>query len=228
MLEIQLSGDEFHKKVGGGIPTGSLVMIKGENSSGKSVICQRIAYGLLNSRTPVTFISTQLTTVDFINQMNSLGYRVSQHLINGLILFIPVYPLISEPKSRDDFVDKLMKAQSLFEHDAIFIDSLSSLIKQEINEEKAVDLLAFMKRITGTGKVVIFTVNSGELPREIEKELEFAATILIETKVKEFGGDLKNIMIIKKYNRAQGNYQKITTFRVEPKIGLVVEIAAVS
>jgi flagellar protein FlaH len=102
------------------------------------------------------------------------------------------------------------------------------LIKQEINEEKAVDLLAFMKRITGTGKVVIFTVNSGELPREIEKELEFAATILIETKVKEFGGDLKNIMIIKKYNRAQGNYQKITTFRVEPKIGLVVEIAAVS
>jgi flagellar protein FlaH len=160
--------------------------------------------------------------------MNSLGYRVSQPLINGLILFIPVYPLISEPKSRDDFVDKLMKAQSLFEHDAIFIDSLSSLIKQEINEEKAVDLLAFMKRITGTGKVVIFTVNSGELPREIEKELEFAATILIETKVKEFGGDLKNIMIIKKYNRAQGNYQKITTFRVEPKIGLVVEIAAVS
>ena len=228
VFEVQLAGDEFHKKIGGGIPAGSLVMIRGEESSGKSIVCQRIVYGLLNNRVTATYISTQLTTVDFLNQMTSIGYRVAQHLISGLILFIPVYPLISEPRTRDSFVEKLINAKALFENEVIIIDSLSTLIKNDIDEEKAIDLLSFFKRMVGTGKSIIFTMNKGEIKPSLEREFEHASTVLIETRTREFGGDLKNIMVIKKYNGAVENYQKIITFRVEPKIGLVVEIATIS
>ncbi len=228
LYEVQLAGDEFHKKIGGGIPSGSIVMIRGEESSGKSVVCQRITYGLLNNRITTTYISTQLSTVDFLNQMSSIGYRISQHLISGLILFIPVYPLISEPKTRDNFVEKLTNAKALFENEVIIIDSLSTLIKNDIDRENSIDLLSFFKRMAGTGKAIIFTMNRGEIEPIIEREFEHASTILIDMKVKEFGGDLKNVMTIKKYNSAIDNYQKIITFRVEPGIGLIVEIAAIS
>ncbi len=225
---VQLAGDEFHKKIGGGIPAGSIVMIRGEEGSGKSAICQRITYGLLNNRVTTTYISTQLSTVDFLNQMSSMGYRVSQHLISGLILFIPVYPLISEPKTRDNFVEKLINARALFENEVIIIDSLSTLIKSDIDRENSIDLLSFFKRMAGTGKAIIFTMNSGEIKPHLEREFEHVATVLIETRVKEFGGDLKNVMMIRKYNSAVQNYQKIITFRVEPGIGLIVEIASIS
>jgi len=57
--------------------------------------------------------------------------------------------------------------------------------------------------------------------------LEEASTLLMRLNVRVFGGDLKNSATIVKYNNAKGVFQKIIPFRVEPRVGLVVEIAAV-
>ncbi|MFA4935746.1 MAG: ATPase domain-containing protein, partial [Candidatus Methanoperedens sp.] len=66
---FELGGDELCKKLGEGFPSGSIAIIEGGSGSGKSTVCQRIAYGLMESGTSVTYISTQLTTKGFINQM---------------------------------------------------------------------------------------------------------------------------------------------------------------
>jgi len=58
--------------LGGGFPKGSLIMIDGASGSGKSALCQRFSYGLLDNKNTVTYVSTQLTTQNFIRQMKSL------------------------------------------------------------------------------------------------------------------------------------------------------------
>ena len=93
---------------GGGFPTGSLVVIEGGSGGGKSTICQRISYGLIEGGTSVTFISTQLTTKGYINQMYSLDYPIAPHLLKGTLLYIPVIPLVQSAKSRIDFIERLM------------------------------------------------------------------------------------------------------------------------
>lgn len=227
---IQLENDEFHKKLGGGLPAGTIALIRGEHGSGKSVICQRITYGLLKNNVKVTYISTQLTTIDFIKQMSSLGYEIFRYIVNRQLLFIPVYPLIQEPKIRMDYIQRLMKARELFDNDVIIIDCLSSLVKYDIEKNKnniMIKLMSFFKRLSALGKVIIMTALD-ELEKDVIEEIESASSFVAETSIKRIGTELKNVMIIKKYNLAVGQYSKQITFRVEPKIGLVVEIAAVT
>jgi flagellar protein FlaH len=228
LYSVQIQNDEFHKKIGGGLPAGTIALIKGEHGSGKSVICQRMVYGLLNNGVTVSYISTQLTTTDFIKQMVSLGYNIIRNIISSQLKFFPVYPLISENKERDDYLSRLISSRHIFETEVIFIDSLSSLIKFDIDEKSSIDLMGFFKRISATGKAIVLTATENELDQNTMNEIESAVSLLIETSTKKFGADLKNLMMIKKYNFALSQYAKQTAFRVEPKIGLVVEIAAVA
>lgn len=228
LYSVRIENDEFHKKLGGGIPSGTIALIKGEHGSGKSVLCQRIVYGLLNNDFTVSYVSTQLTTTDFVKQMISLGYDVIHYIIRNKLAFFPVYPLISDLKERTDYSKKLISGKSIFGKDIIVIDSFSSLVKFDISTKAAIDLMGFLKRIAATGKAIILTALEGEIPESAMEEIESAASLIIETSIKKFGADLKNLMVIRKYNFAVEQYSKQTAFRVEPKIGLVVEIAAVA
>lgn len=228
LLDIKLARDDYHKRIGGGIPRGSLVLVEGGHGSGKSVMCQRMAYGLLQNGYSVTFVSSQMTTVDFIYQMFSLKYRINKKLIDGSLLYIPVLPLISENAPKKDFLEKIMQSKPFYEKDVIIIDSLSSVISKDVNPENIRDFVSFLKRITGVNKVIIFTVNPEELDRGIEEQLKLASTFITEVQLKPFGGDIKNVATIVKYNFASQNYQKVTVFRVEPNIGLIVEITSIS
>ncbi len=224
LFPIELKNDEFHKKLGGGIPSGTLAFIKGEHGSGKSVVCQRILYGLILNGITATYVSTQLTTLDFVKQMTSLGYDVVKSMIKGTLKFIPVYPLIRRPRTPDHYSKKLMNAKRLFESDVIFVDSLTTLLKHDLSRN-VVGLMGFFKRMVALDKAIILTGTD-----EIEEigEIESMCSFVAETSIKKFGTDLKNVMLIKKYNLARGQYSKQIAFRVEPGIGLVVEIAAVA
>jgi len=226
-FSIQLKNDEFHKKLGGGIPSGTIALIKGEHGSGKSVLCQRITFGLLKNDISVTYISTQLTTMDFIKQMSSLGYDVVHSMVSRKLLFIPVYPLLQESKKRMNYAQKLMNARDLFNSDVIIIDCFTSLVKYDISPTSAIELMGFFKRVVALDRAVILTAVD-ELDSDTMNEIESACSMIAETSVKKFGTDLRNVMIIKKYNLAGGQYSKQMAFRVEPKIGLVVEIAAIA
>lgn len=229
ILSFQLARDEFHRKLGGGLPKGSLVLIEGEHGSGKSVVLQRMAYGFLNNNHSVTIISTQQTTRDFIYQMFSLDYGVLTFLVNGSLLYIPVYPLMSETKPRDDFLDKLMGAKALFEKDVVFIDTLSSLIKNSTtDEDKVIDLISFFKRLTGVGKTIILTMDEGQLDENIMEMFRACSTVYLTVKYRILGSDVKHYIMVNKYLGASQQFSRIIGFRVEPKIGFVVEITSVA
>jgi len=225
---VQLARDEFHKRIGGGFPAGSIVLIEGPHGSGKSVISQRILYSFLQNHITVTCISTQMTTVEFIMQMSSMDYRINRGLISGNLLYLPVYPLVSMNIRKENFIDKLMDSRQFYEKDAIFIDSLSTIIVNDANQENIEDLMAFFKRISSLEKVIIFSVNPGEISEDILRGIKLASTVILKLESKPFGGDIKNVINVVKYNFAKENFQKVTVFRVEPGIGLVVEITSIA
>lgn len=225
---FRIPRDELDKKLGGGFPTGSLVLIDGEHGSGKSVLLQRIAYGLLENGHSVTFLSTQLTTRDFVNQMYSLNFPILPYLASNKLLFISVYPLISEAKQGDFFFTKLMETKDLYKSDVLIIDTLSSVIKYNKDNQKVTDLIAFFKRITGTGKTIALSVNTNDLNEDTLSVLRSSAHIYISTKQKTVGDKIKQSIVVNKYLSAQEPYTTITNFRIVPKIGFIIEISSVA
>ncbi|RLG20685.1 ATPase [Methanosarcinales archaeon] len=228
LYRFALERDELEKKLGGGIPPGSLILVEGESGSGKSTICQRLAYGLLEAGHTVTYISTQLTTKGFINQMYSLNYPIASHLLRGNLIYIPVLPLINAPKSREDFIERLMSAKKLFESDVIIIDTLSALIKASINSKKELELISFFKKINGLGKVIIVTVDPAQLEEESLLVLRSSCDIYLQLKIKTLGTEIKRSIFVNKFTGARKRVAPLIGFRIEPNVGFVVEISAVS
>ncbi|MDK2790263.1 MAG: archaeal flagellar protein FlaH [Methanothermococcus sp.] len=228
LARINLSRDDIHKRLGGGIPYGSIILVEGEESTGKSIIAQRLAYGFLQNAHSVTYTSTQLTTLEFVKQMMSLNYNINKKLLSGTLLYIPVYPLISDNTQKDDFIKKIMETRAFYEKDIVIFDSLSSLIVNDASDIKVNDLMAFFKRIASMNKVIIYTINPKELPESILTLLRSSATMVLKTEIYTFGGNIKNLVKIEKYNLAQGPFQKLMVFRVEPKLGIAVEISSVA
>ena len=141
LFNIHLDQDELAVKLGNGIPRGSTMLIEGAEGSGRSALCQRILYGLLHNGHSATFVSTELTLRDFIDQMYSLEYRIGDRLIDGKLQYFPVYPLIGHSRSRSDFLDKLTASPQLYDRDVLFIDSLTTLTKDSLTEGRCVGLM---------------------------------------------------------------------------------------
>ena len=228
VLSFEIERDEFNRRLGNGFPEGSMVFIEGDNGSGKSSISHRTTYGLLENGYDITLISTQLTTKGFINQMYSLNYPIAIHLLKNRLLYIPVLPLIKSSKSRIDFIDRLMNAEALFKKKIIIIDTISALIKQSADTTNALELISFFKKITGLGKTIILTANFNDLDDTIYPHFISTSDIYFTLKVRPLGNDIKRTIIVNKFTGARAPVGSMVGFRIEPKVGMVVEIASVA
>ena len=223
-----LDRDELNQMLGGGFPKGSLIMIDGPSGSGKSALCQRFAFGLLDNKNTVTYISTQLTTKNFIAQMKSLDYPIGIRLLKGELLYIPVFPLLKESKPRIDFIQRLMGAEGLYEKNIIIIDTLSALIRYGTDAAKSLELISFFKKISGMQKTIIITMDSAELPTHVVSEFKDAAEILITLKMRQMGTEMLRTMIINKYSRPEIQVGAMIGFKVEARSGVMINISGVS
>ncbi len=223
-----LDRDELNQMLGGGFPKGSLIMIDGPSGSGKSALCERFAFGLLDNKHTVTYISTQLTTKNFIRQMNSLDYPIGIKLLKGELLYIPVFPLLKESTPRIDFVQRLMGAEVLFEKNIIIIDTLSALVRYSINQEKSLELISFFKKLSGVQKTIILTIDSTEMPPNIVTEFKDAAEILMTIKMRQMGSEILRTIVINKYSRPEIQVGALIGFKVEARSGVMINISGVS
>ena len=236
---FHLERDELADRLGGGLPKGALVIVEGEFGTGKSVLVQRFVYGLLQNSARVTLVSTELTTLHFIEQMHSLDYPVEDHVFNRNLLFLPVYPVLGFRGKKTDLMDRLMNAKRMYDSDVIAIDAFSSLVKDwwratppEVTEqakmEKIEDALYLFKLLNARGKTVILTLQPGDIPDPTAAVLKAAADVYLSLKVDSVGGIVSRSVFVRRFGRAEKNVADIVPFRVEPKSGFIVEIKSVS
>jgi archaeal flagellar protein FlaH len=225
LFSIALKQDELAEKLGKGIPRGTSMLLEGEIGSGRSVLCQRMLYGFLFNGHSATYVSTEQTMKGFIEQMYSLDYRISKYLQNGSLTFFPVYPLIGNTVARSDFIEKLTTSPALYEHDVLVIDSLSTLTQNRLDETSAVKLMAFLKKMNKMGKTVIMTVEASTPGVDT---LRLSTDMYLCLTMKATGQGINRIINVKRFLRARKTVTEVIRFRIEPKIGMIIEITEVS
>jgi flagellar protein FlaH len=204
------------------------MVIEGENASGKSILAQRLLYGFLKNGNSVTYISSELTTQDFLEQMSSLGYNVANYLTEKRLLFVPVFPRIGRVVPRRDFIYRLMRAEALFRNQAVVIDTLDSLIIDRLTKKDIFTLVSFIKKVINMNKTIIVTVSPSGIDEETLKTLRSIADIYFTIKMKEVGGSIKRVINVYRFRGASMTVADTIGFRVEPKVGFVIEISSVA
>ncbi|MFA5312282.1 MAG: ATPase domain-containing protein [Methanomassiliicoccales archaeon] len=219
-----LKTDELDVRLGKGIPKGSVVFIEGPEGSGRSILSQRLCYGFLDNGVSVTYVSTEMTFKDFIDQMYSINYQVGPHLLSDRLLYVPVYPLLGQTRTRDDFLLKLVNSPQLFVRDVLIVDSFSSLLNKNMDYEHANSLMGFLKKLTRMDKTVVLTSEAG-LPNL--DPLRLSADVYLDLVMNTRGGVSREIHV-KRFLRARGQVEDQMKYRIEPKSGMVIEITDLS
>jgi len=226
-LDVNIKRDELQRNLGGGIPRNSIILIEGIDGAGKSILAQRMIYAFLNSGVSVSYISSELNTISFVDQMESLDYDVKQHLLDDNILFIPMFPLLGNTQLSSDFMMRLLRSREIFEKDVIVFDTLSFLlIKDHITETDCFDVINVLKKFTSMGKTIIFNVDPGHLNDTFLTLLRSVSDIYFQLAIKDFAGMTVRMITIPRFKRPQGPYSVKIPFKVESGKGLTIEIAS--
>ncbi len=225
---FSLEQDTLDRHLGGGLPIGSTLLMTGPDGAGKSILSQRICFGLLMNNYSVTYISTELTTKGFIDQMNSLSYPIMDFILSEKLLFIPVFPLIGTPAKRGNYLERFLSSEDLFRKDIIIVDSFSGLVKEELTYEKCLNTIAFLKKMCGKSKTIMITADPKELDAKVFSPISASFDIYLDLKLKLVEGKLSRVMYVNRYSTATSKVGDAIGFRVEPGAGFIIDITAVA
>jgi flagellar protein FlaH len=221
--------DGFGERFGEVIPDGSLLFIEGKEGVGKSVFCQRFCASILENGNTCSYVSTQFTIKSFLRQTASVGYDVRNYLMAGKFFFISTEVTLAETKPNKTFLEGLMTARKLFDPDVVFIDSLSTLLKESLTKDNLVELTSFFNRLTGSGKIIIFTANPNEWASDIHNSFKMITNIHFKIAREAMPGiGIVHNCYVEKFNCARKKYEPMTTFSVKPKTGLAIESSGVA
>ncbi len=224
-FSIELERDELNRYFGGGIPKNSLILFEGMDGAGKSVLCQRFTYSILSKGKKITYISTELNTLDFIRQMDSINYSVKDYLLNQQLLFLTMVPFLGKVKFEDDFFEKIIKSKKIFDSELIIFDTLSFLlVKKNAGESEMLRIINFFKKLNNLNKTVIFTVDPTHLDEKFLALLKNVADIYIYINMNASSSETARVIDIKRFKRPFDVYVQKIPFRVEPREGLIIEI----
>lgn len=226
-IDISLERDELHRRIGR-LPTSSLMLLDGYESLGKSILSQRLTYGALKHGWNVTFVSNELSTQAFIRQMNSVNYSITDYLLKGQLLFIPMFPKLGKVKYKKSYMENLMNAKQLFENDIIIIDSLSYLLVEDNpTKEDCFNILHFFERIVSQEKFMLLTIDPRELDESLLNMLRSNSNIHFELNQSQMAGEKTTYVEVCRFERSELSSKGNIPFSVEPKQGLRIEIAEV-
>ena len=229
ILERKGEKDGFAERFGKEIPEGALIFIEGKEGTGKSIFCQRFCYSLLKNGSTCSYVSTQFTIKSFLRQTASVGYDMRKYLIKGKLFFISTEVMLAETKPKNTFLEGLLTCKKLFDPEIIFIDSISSLLIESLNENNLIDLTNFLNRLKGSGKILIVTANPNEWSTRINSSFQMFCDIHFKiTRESMPGIGIVHNIYLEKYNGARYKYEPLTTFSVRPGVGLTIETSGVA
>lgn len=245
MYDIGLENqDRVRSAFGGGFPARSLVVINGADGTGKSVLCQRFAYGMCEEGYSVGYVSPEFDSYSFVKQMDSLGYPAIHHMIvEKSLLFINAdvntqQRIPEENKRKRNLLKNMMRPSEIWNQDVIIIDGLDMIIRndplvEELSEKGDVDIgvqdfIDYISEITDNGSTVIITMNDSQIPSSVTTPFRNHSDILLDLETEKRSGEINHSINVTKYTRMSGDIDTVIGFEVQKDIGVSIKTQTIA
>ncbi len=211
---------EIDKRLGGGIPCGSLTLIEGQSDAGKSVLSQQLAWGSMRSHQNVVFFSTENTVKSLVTQMESLGLDILDYLLMGWIKIYPMQPNKNNYHTcYDTLIDSIKRMKDNF--GLFIIDSITPVIAYTELEE-SLNFFDRCKNLCDSGCTIINVAHSFAFNEEILIRIRSMCDAHFRLSIEEVGDKLLKTLEVAKVRGADKGTGNIISFDVEPGIGMKI------
>lgn len=224
---FELDTDSLADSMGLRLPNRSIFVVQGDVGSGKSLIGQRLSFGLATNDVKVLVITTELTTRGWIEQMESIGYGVTEFIRTGRLMVFSRFGNIAEALP-DIGLQQVLESEAVSKADIVIIDSASSLMPSDLDDEGRFRMMQNLRKISSEGRSVLLCVDEKEMDSKLLHSLRASSEIVLDMRTAMIGGEIKRNIVVTRYLRAAGPVQSSIGWRVEPSMGFIVDITAVS
>ena len=226
-FSFDVETDSLADTMGLRLPNRSLYILQGVVGAGKSLIAQRLVHGMLHNDVKILVITTELTTRGWIEQMESIGYGVTDALREGRLMVFSRFGTVAQ--SRPDVgLNEVLTSEAVDEADVVILDAASALMPEDLDEHQRFDLMQNLRKITADGRSVMLCVDPDEMDHKLLHSMRASAEVVLDLSTSLIGGDLKRNSVVTRFLRAAGPVQTSVGWRVEPSMGFIVDITAVS
>ena len=219
--------DSLADTMGLRLPNRSLYVVQGIVGAGKSLIAQRLVHGMLENGTKILVITTELTTRGWIEQMESIGYGVTEHIRDGQLMVFSRFGTIVESRS-DVGLEQVLDSEAISQADVIILDSASALMPDDLDDKQRFEMMQKLRKISSEGRSIMLCVDPDEMDHKLLHSMRASSEIVLDLSTTLIGGDLKRNIVVTRFLRAAGPVQTSVGWRVEPSMGFIVDITAVS
>lgn len=223
-LEFISSGNlEIDRKLEGGIPVGSLCLLEGEKDSGKSVLMQQIMWGALNQDKKALALTTEKTSKNLLNNMESLNLDISDYFILGRskIFEINASYVEENPELSEKLLQTLLECVEQCEEDLILIDSLT-ILAVSASENALLNFFTGCVKLCDKGKTILISVHGYTFPQQVIHRLKSTCDTCIELRIEQVGDKLINTLEIQKLRGARKITGNMLSFNVDSDSGLKI------
>jgi len=222
----------FNEMTAGGIPDAYSVMIIGGAGSGKSVLCQQLAYEHLTQGKSCVYVTYDIFPSEVRQNMKNFGWDASTYELEGAFILLDCYSSIAGLGSEEKYYVEHPFALSDLgitmstvmgevkqKSARVFLDSTAPLFAN-IDPPKVTKFLQDRgARIKGGNDAFFFNVGKGTIPSGLMSRLEEIVDCIIELDVyKEKGKTWKRMSIRKLRGRRVANVW--IPFKIEVKKGI--------
>jgi flagellar protein FlaH len=218
---ISTGHPEIDKKLGGGIPIGSLTLIEGQSDAGKSVLSQQMIWGSLAGGYSVLLFTTENTVKSLVSQMASLGQNVLDYLLLGrLKVFymkssqVKVYPAATF----DTILETIEKFNT---YQLSVIDSLTPIVSGS-EVLKILSYFEHCKSICDQGRTVMNIMHTYALDNDTLIRVRSACDAHLKLTIEKVGDKLVKSLEVAKVRGATQNTGNVVAFEVEPEVGMKI------
>ena len=217
---ISTGSSEIDKKLGGGIPAGSLTLLEGQSDSGKSVVAQQMIWGSLPDGASVVLYTTENTVKSFIRQMASLALDVLDFVLLGRLRIVEVSSGRSGLSAAEVLELLVISMRKDTGADMMVVDSLTTFVSHGVSDEAVAYFEDCREICSDYGKTIINISNSYAFDNSTLARLRSMCDAHLSLRVEEVGDKLVKILEVSKIRGASKTTGNIITFDVEPNLGM--------
>lgn len=224
-FDFSVIQDSLGQSLGTAIPNRALVIVSGGIGSGKSIIGQRMSFGMTANDIKVSLVTTELTTRGWLEQVASIGYFMEKRIDDGDFHLMSSFGVIAE--QAEDPVDllELLESPALKEAEVVIIDRASQMIPAEIEGPV---LLSMLRQYTAQGRTLFLMIDPEEMDSKLLRELQNSAEVVLDMMTSVVGGQLVRTLCVTRFLRAAGPVTERIGWKVMPEMGFIVDITAVA
>ena len=224
--------------LGGGIPLAALTLVEGDPSTGKSVLCQHLAYGALSDGHRVAYFSSRTAEYlpdqfaspehgvsryeDLNAQFASIGHDVSRYITEGYLDLYPGWGVaLDDPEEAHRSASGLNSAMDALrgEVGVIIVDDITDLLSYG-REASALGFFARCRQLSNNGPGVILVARSYAFGETMLMRLVSACDVCITLRTESIGAKMvKTLEARKLYNAPMDNRRSIS-FDVVHGVGM--------